>query len=88
MITVYNTTTGESMDLVHPIDAKEAVKSGHYTYSTPGPKKAVVEPKKVATPKPAVIEKPVVKEEELPEEEEAKKEVATEPKPIRKIIRQ
>jgi len=84
MITVYNTNTGVPINLVHPIDAKEAIGSGQYTYNKPVEPKA--EPKKGVAPKSVVVEKPVVKEEVIPEE--VKKEVVIEPKPVRKIVRQ
>jgi len=90
--TLYEVGTGNPVNFVHIVDAKEAMNTGQYTIQAPPVvvEKKVVEKPKVAEKKveekPKVVEKPepiaVVNVADKVEVEEIK------PKPIRKIMKE
>ena len=88
MPTVYHKATGKAVEVVHPIDAKEYVAGGAYSWTDPT-KKSIMPIKSEA--KPAVIptvedKKPVV-EKAIEDVEIPKPFVRKAAEPIKKIVR-
>ena len=69
MITVYNRSTGQPVQVAHPIDAKDYVAGGGYSWYDPNPKPEMNVKRMAAAPAPVEISIPAEEKADVVEPE-------------------